>query len=263
MTESLTIPFFGYSDDVQIDKLIKLRKEMQKVHKSLTLLPFFIKALSLAMVEFPQMNLVVNPDVDAEGYIKEYVIKKDHNFSIAMDTKDGLSYPSSTESKTKASSRSNPPEYVIKKNHNFSIAMDTKDGLSVPIVHRVQDKSILQIQSAISDLRTRLDNGQLTAKDYEGPTFSVSSVGNIGGSYFVPTILRPQGAIIAIGKAKPIALYQPDPASPEGYKFVPSQQLGFSICADHRVIEGAYAVKFGQRFKAFLEDPNLMLISMS
>jgi len=206
MTESLTIPFFGYSDDVQIDKLIKLRKEMQKVHKSLTLLPFFIKALSLAMVEFPQMNLVVNPDVDAEGYIKEYVIKKDHNFSIAMDT---------------------------------------KDGLSVPIVHRVQDKSILQIQSAISDLRTRLDNGQLTAKDYEGPTFSVSSVGNIGGSYFVPTILRPQGAIIAIGKAKPIALYQPDPASPEGYKFVPSQQLGFSICADHRVIEGAYAVKFG------------------
>ena len=56
-------------------------------------MPFFIKAVSLAMHEFPGMNVNVNPEVDEEGYIKEYVIKKDHNFSIAIDTKDGLTVP--------------------------------------------------------------------------------------------------------------------------------------------------------------------------
>ena len=52
-----------------------------------------IKACSLAMLDFPNININVNPDIDAEGYIKEYVIKKDHNYSIALDTKDGLSVP--------------------------------------------------------------------------------------------------------------------------------------------------------------------------
>lgn len=59
----------------------------------MTLLPFFIKAVSLSMNEYPIMNSNINPELDTEGYIKEFVIKKDHNFSIAIDTKDGLSVP--------------------------------------------------------------------------------------------------------------------------------------------------------------------------
>lgn len=56
-------------------------------------MPFFIKALSLAMNDFPIVNSLVNPELDAEGYIKEYVIKSDHNFSVAIDSKDGLTTP--------------------------------------------------------------------------------------------------------------------------------------------------------------------------
>jgi 2-oxoisovalerate dehydrogenase E2 component (dihydrolipoyl transacylase) len=59
----------------------------------LTLLPFFIKALSLAMNEHPLVNSVVNPELCSEGYIKEYVIKKDHNFSVAIDSENGLTTP--------------------------------------------------------------------------------------------------------------------------------------------------------------------------
>lgn len=66
---------------------------MKKSYKNLTILPFFIKAASLAMVEYPLVNSNVNPELDAEGYIKEYIIKKDHNFSIAIDSKDGLTVP--------------------------------------------------------------------------------------------------------------------------------------------------------------------------
>ncbi len=98
------------------------------------------------------MNSNINPDVDADGYIKEF---------------------------------------IIKKSHNFAIAIDTKDGLSVPIIKNVQSKSIIQINDDIQELRERADRGGLTHEDFENGTFSVSSVGNIGGTYMVPTILRP------------------------------------------------------------------------
>ena len=111
-----------------------------------------MKAASISMTHYPIVNSNVNPETDEDGYIKEYVIKKDHNFSIAIDS---------------------------------------KDGLTVPNIKKVQEKSILQIQEDIVKLRERVEKGQLTATDFEEATFSISSVGNIGGTYFVPTILRP------------------------------------------------------------------------
>ena len=103
----------------------------------------------------------------------------------------------------------------------------------------------------------------MTAQDFENGTFSVSSVGNIGGTYMVPTILRPQAAIMAIGRARKVAKYVEDKSKPEGYKFIPSENINISISADHRVLDGATVAKFAARMKNFLENPNLMLINMS
>ena len=125
---------------------------MKKVHPSLSILPFFIKACSIAMLEYPVINSHIDNELDEEGYIQRYVVKKDHNFSIAIDS---------------------------------------KDGLTVPNVKKVQEKSILQINEDLTELRKRTENNGLTQADFENGTFSVSSVGNIGGRYFVPTILRP------------------------------------------------------------------------
>lgn len=93
MTQSLTIPTFTFSDDMDVTSLLYLRKHAKAHIEGLTLLPFFIKALSLAMLEYPIINSIVNPDKDSEGLIKEYIIKKDHNFSIAIDSKEGLTTP--------------------------------------------------------------------------------------------------------------------------------------------------------------------------
>jgi 2-oxoisovalerate dehydrogenase E2 component (dihydrolipoyl transacylase) len=160
MTESLTIPFFTFSDEIDATALIALRKEMKKVHTNLTMLPFFIKAISIAMTEYPLMNSHIDNDLDGEGFIQRYVIKHDHNYSVAIDS---------------------------------------PDGLTVPNIKGIQDLSILGINVALKDLSVRASNGGLTKADFDDGTFSVSSVGNIGGRYFVPTILRPQAAIIAIG----------------------------------------------------------------
>ena len=93
MTESLTIPAFTFSDEINATALIALRKEMKKVHPTLSILPFFIKACSIAMLEYPLINSHIDNDWDENGYIQRYVIKKDHNFSIAIDSKEGLTVP--------------------------------------------------------------------------------------------------------------------------------------------------------------------------
>ena len=152
MTEALTIPAFTFSDEMDATALLMLRKEMKKIHTNLTVLPFFIKACSIAMMEHPLMNTHIDNDLDDEGYIQRYVLKHDQNFSVAIDS---------------------------------------PDGLTVPNIKKVQSKSILEINNALKDLQTRATNGGLTKADFDDGTFSVSSVGNIGGRYFVPTILRP------------------------------------------------------------------------
>lgn len=86
MTESLSIPAFTFSDEMDATNLIALRQEMKKVHPKLTMMPFFMKACSIAMLEFPDMNAHIDNETDAEGYIQRYVLKKAHNFSIAIDS---------------------------------------------------------------------------------------------------------------------------------------------------------------------------------
>ena len=217
MTESLSIPFFTLSDEMDATSLIALRKEMKAVHPKITMLPFFIKACSIAMTEYPEVNSLVDNDLDAEGLIQRYVVKKDHNFSVAIDS---------------------------------------KDGLTVPNIKAVQSKSILQIDQDLKALIEKSQNNKLGAADFADSTFSVSSVGNIGGRYFVPTILRPQVAIIAIGKSHTVPKW-------DGSGFVPAEAINFSISADHRILDGATVAKFSQRMKQLIENPNLMLLSMS
>ena len=152
MTQALSIPFFVLSDDINATEVIAMRNELKKDIEGLTILPFFIKALSLAMKEHPIINSVVNPETDSEGYIKEYVIKKDHNFSVAIDS---------------------------------------AHGLVTPIIKQVNNKSILEINSDLRTLVEKTKNNALIQSDFDDGTFSVSSVGNLAGKYFVPTILRP------------------------------------------------------------------------
>lgn len=220
MTQSLTVPTFTFSDDMDATQLLQLRNSLKnQVEGGVSVLAFFLKGLSLAMTEFPHINSIVDPELDEEGYIKQYVIKQDHNFSVAIDS---------------------------------------SDGLTTPNIKKVQTKSILDINNDLKDLINRSNQGKLISDDFNNGTFAVSSVGNIGGKYFVPTILRPSAAIIAIGKAHKVPKYT------EGadMMWTPIDCVSFSITADHRIIDGASVARFSQKFKQYVENPNLMLISI-
>lgn len=97
----------------------------------------------------------------------------------------------------------------------------------------------------------------MTNEDFANGTFTVSSVGNLGGKYFVPTILRPQGAIVAIGKAHKYPSWEESTKS-----FRPIDIVNFSYTCDHRVIDGATCAHFSEHFKKLIEDPAKMIVSM-
>jgi 2-oxoisovalerate dehydrogenase E2 component (dihydrolipoyl transacylase) len=133
-------------------------------------------------------------------------------------------------------------EYTIRGEHNFSIAIDSKDGLTVPNIKFIQEKTLLDISKELKSMAKRASEGKLTKADFEDSTFSISSVGNIGGTGFVPTILPPQAAIMAIGKARKMPKYVALPDG--GHRWDPMDQMNISFSADHRILDGATVIRW-------------------
>lgn len=112
----------------------------------------------------------------------------------------------------------------------------------------------MEINNDLKDLINRTAEGKLIKDDFDNGTFAVSSVGNIGGKYFVPTILRPSAAIIAIGKAHKVPKY----TEGKDMMWTPIDSISYSITADHRIIDGASVARFSERMKQLVENPNLI-----
>lgn len=120
---------------------------------------------------------------------------------------------------------------------NIGIAVDTDAGLLVPVLHNVQDMDLAGIASGIMALADRARNGKLRNTDVEGGSFTVTSLGRLGGTGFAPIINAPEVAILGVARAqeRPVVL---------GDKVVPRLMLPLSLSYDHRVIDGAAAGRF-------------------
>lgn len=132
---------------------------------------------------------------------------------------------------------------------NIGIAVDTPDGLIVPVIKEADKKDLNQISSEISDLAEKAKTKKLRTSDLEGATFTISSLGKIGGTGFTPIINPPEVAILAISRSfKALRL--------QGKNVVEVDMIPYSLSYDHRVINGADAGRFMQFFKEELESFN-------
>ncbi len=217
MSESVaTIPHFTYADEVNMSELIALRTELKERYIKqgirLTMMPFFIKALSLSLKQFPILNSQVNEDC--------------------------------TELKYLAS-------------HNIGMAVDSPSGLLVPNIKNVQDLSIVEIAEHSNRLTEQARAGRMSPNDLKGGTITISNVGAIGGTIATPIISKPQVAIVALGRVQTLPRFDV-----EGN--VSAQKImTISWSGDHRVIDGATMAYFSNTWKAFLENPASMLMTMS
>lgn len=168
MTRSLTIPHFGYADELNINNISALRKKIANDKNDptkITFLSFVVKAVSLALNEYPILNAKVdtsNPD---------------------------------------------KPQLIMRPRHNIGIAMDTPQGLIVPNIKDVGRISILDVAQEISRLSALGKEGKLTPADLSGGTITVSNIGNIGGTYVSPVIVTNEVAILGVGRSRTVPVF--------------------------------------------------------
>ncbi len=136
---------------------------------------------------------------------------------------------------------------VLKQYYNIGFAADTPGGLVVPVIKDADRKGLLQIARELTELSTKARDGKLMPGDMSGATFTISSLGGIGGTSFTPIINAPEVAILGATRStiKPIW---------NGKEFVPRLMLPLSLSYDHRVIDGAAAARFVVHLVKTLSD---------
>jgi pyruvate dehydrogenase E2 component (dihydrolipoamide acetyltransferase) len=143
-------------------------------------------------------------------------------------------------------------EIILKKYYNIGLAAEAPDGLKVAVIKFADKKSIITIAKELQNLAEKIRNQTITLDEMRDNTFTISNVGSLGGGYLsVPIINHPDVAILGIG------MIRDTPVVIDGVIKV-AKQMPFSLVFDHRVVDGADAVKFGNAFKKYIEDPEFL-----
>jgi pyruvate dehydrogenase E2 component (dihydrolipoamide acetyltransferase) len=141
---------------------------------------------------------------------------------------------------------------IRKKYHHIGFAADTPQGLVVPVIRNAGDKSLFAIARELAQLSAKARDGKVSAEEMRGGSFTVSSLGGIGGTFFTPIINAPEVAILGAGRSAQRPVWQ-------NGAFVPRLILPLSLSYDHRVIDGATGVRFTTFLVQALADPDRLM----
>ena len=142
---------------------------------------------------------------------------------------------------------------ILKRYYHIGVAVDTPGGLVVPVVRDVDQKGVLQLAKELAEISAKARDGKLGPADMQGGTFSISSLGGIGGTHFTPIINAPEIAILGVSKAAIKPLWK------DG-QFVPRLMMPLSLSYDHRAVDGAQGARFITNLSAVLSDIRRVLL---
>ena len=138
---------------------------------------------------------------------------------------------------------------ILKNYYHLGVAVDTPSGLTVPVVRDVDKKSVFELSAELMDMSARARNKKLKPDELKGGTFTISSLGGIGGTGFSPIVNPPEVAIMGISRSVWKQVYDK-----ESSEFLAKFIMPFSLSYDHRVVDGAAAAAFTSRFADILSD---------
>lgn len=141
--------------------------------------------------------------------------------------------------------------------YHIGVAMAAPDGLIVPVIKDADRKSVGQLAREIQDLSDRGRVGKLTRAELSGSTFTISSLGALGGVMATPILNYPEVAILGVHKIQRRPVYRPDGS------IGPADLMNLSVSLDHRVLDGIVAAQFLAVVKAYLEDPHQLFAEMT
>ncbi len=142
---------------------------------------------------------------------------------------------------------------LLKQYYHIGVAVDTPDGLVVPVVRDVDQKGIFELAAELGEISEKARNKQLKPGDLQGGSFTISSLGGIGGTGFTPIVNAPEVAILGVSKSSMKPVY-------ENGEFIPKLILPFSLSYDHRVIDGAEAARFCRFLSSCLADLRTLIL---
>jgi pyruvate dehydrogenase E2 component (dihydrolipoamide acetyltransferase) len=142
------------------------------------------------------------------------------------------------------------------KNADIAVAVATETGLITPIIQEAQSKGLAKISSQVKSLAEKARAGKLTPNEYQGGSFTISNLGMYGISHFTAIINPPHAAILAVGGITDKLVL--DETSPKGFKS--TKVMNVTLSPDHRVVDGAIAAQWIQKFQGYLENPLSMLL---
>src|SRR5688572_16778456 len=158
-------------------------------------------------------------------------------------------------------------ELIFKKYVNVGVAVDTDRGLLVPVIRDADRKNISEISIEINQLAAKARDRKLTIDEMSGGGISISNLGGIGGTYFTPIVNWPEVAILGVSRTVIEPVWNPSTAAQgnpstvaqgRGAGFEPRQMLPLSLSYDHRVIDGADAMRFLRWVAEAIEQPFLL-----
>ena len=138
-------------------------------------------------------------------------------------------------------------DLLVHEEINIGFAADTPDGLLVPVIRHVDRKGILEVSEELRELAEKARGGTVAREEMEGGTFTISSLGGIGGTHFTPIINAPELAILGIGRNRTEPVW-------DGEQFVPRLLMPLSLSYDHRAVDGAAGARFITHLAGILGD---------
>lgn len=144
-------------------------------------------------------------------------------------------------------------QIIYKKYYNVGVAVDTERGLIVPVIQGTDKLNVTEISLELQKISEKARNRKITPEDLQGGCFTISNLGGIGGTYFTPIVNSPEVAILGVSRSVT------EPVYVDG-KFEPRLMLPLSLSYDHRIIDGADAIRFLRWIVESLEQPMKLLI---
>jgi pyruvate dehydrogenase E2 component (dihydrolipoamide acetyltransferase) len=211
----VNIPHVTHCDDADVTELDAFRKSLDDEAKADKKAPYRVSLLPLLMKA-------------SVGALKAFPI---FNSSLTP-AKDAL---------------------VVKNYWHIGVAVDTPDGLVVAVVRDVDKKGIIELARELGALSGKAREGKLSPAEMQGASFTISSLGGIGGTSFTPIVNAPEVAILGVVRSKMAPVWN-------GEAFVPRLMLPLCLSYDHRVIDGAAAARFTRHLVGIIEDMRRVLL---
>lgn len=226
---------FGEVEDVEMPRIKKLSGPA--LHRSWLNIPHVTHQEEADITDLDKYRKEMDTQAKTEGYrvtLLSFIIKA----SVSA---------LKTHWEFNSSLHPDGDKLIRKHYYNIGFAADTPNGLVVPVIKDADRKGIVEISKELAALSGQAREGKLKPKDMQGATFTISSLGGIGGTSFTPIVNAPEVAILGLTRSKMAPHW-------DGEQFVPRNMLPMSLSYDHRAIDGALAARFAATLKHLLGD---------